>query len=332
MAGPLTASAGEESWFRCLFGRDALRTAIDLLDDFPRLAHSTLIQLARLQGVRDNPRGEEEPGRILHEHRYAHDPYAALLRRHWDLPYYGAIDTTPMWINALVAYCDKLRDGSILRARSTNRQRRRVSLLESLLAALDWLQRRLDDPSGGGFLWARRSTPMGLANQVWEDSFDAYYFPDGRLVDPSCARAPVSVQAYTYDALIGAADLLEATFGHHPVVDVDQLRWRARELRARVFSAFWCPDLRTFAHALIFEPDGARRACVVASGPGHLLASQLLDGDDAAPFREQLAKRLMRAGSFGVRRSAYQVNHRGTLPRGLLSQWLNLALGHGSDC
>src|SRR5262245_11649040 len=79
-AAPLNASAGEESLFRCLFGRDALRMAVDLLDDFPAVARSTLIQLARLQGVRDNPRGEEEPGRILHEHRYAGDPYARLLK------------------------------------------------------------------------------------------------------------------------------------------------------------------------------------------------------------------------------------------------------------
>src|SRR3954467_14918119 len=45
-AGPLTASAGEESLFRCLFGRDALRMAADLLDDFPAVVRSTLIQLA----------------------------------------------------------------------------------------------------------------------------------------------------------------------------------------------------------------------------------------------------------------------------------------------
>ncbi len=36
--GPLMASAGAESWFNCLFGRDALRIAADLLDDFPAVA------------------------------------------------------------------------------------------------------------------------------------------------------------------------------------------------------------------------------------------------------------------------------------------------------
>ena len=75
------------------------------------------VELARLQGVRHNPRGEEEPGRILHEHRYPDDPHAARLGQHWDLPYYGAVDTTPQWINLLVAYCSAWAT-AILRSRS----------------------------------------------------------------------------------------------------------------------------------------------------------------------------------------------------------------------
>src|SRR5215813_7401775 len=106
--GPLLASAGAESLYHCVFGRDSLRMALDLLDDFPAVAHATLVELARLQGVRDNPRGEEEPGRILHEHRYPEDPHAARLGQLWDLPYYGAVDTTPQWINLLVAYCQRV--------------------------------------------------------------------------------------------------------------------------------------------------------------------------------------------------------------------------------
>src|SRR6266508_3370886 len=55
--GPLLASAGADSLFHCLFGRDAIRMAMDLLDDFPTVAHSTLFELARLQGVTHNLRG-----------------------------------------------------------------------------------------------------------------------------------------------------------------------------------------------------------------------------------------------------------------------------------
>jgi glycogen debranching enzyme len=63
--GPLVASAGTDSLYHCLFGRDAMRMALDLLEDFPAIARTTLLELARLQGVHRNPRGEEEPGRIL---------------------------------------------------------------------------------------------------------------------------------------------------------------------------------------------------------------------------------------------------------------------------
>ena len=63
--GPLLASAGADSLFHGLFGRDAIRMAMDLLEDFPQVARATLLELARLQGVQDNPRAEEEPGRIL---------------------------------------------------------------------------------------------------------------------------------------------------------------------------------------------------------------------------------------------------------------------------
>src|SRR5438105_10569867 len=103
--GPLMASAGANSLFHCLFGRDALRMALDLLDDFPVVGRATIVELARLQGVRDNPRAEEEPGRILHEHRHPQDPQAIRLATEsgWEFPYYGAVDTTPQWVNLLRA-------------------------------------------------------------------------------------------------------------------------------------------------------------------------------------------------------------------------------------
>ena len=77
--GPLLASAGADSLFHCLFGRDSIRMAMDLLDDFPAVARSTLVELARLQGVEINPRSDEEPGRILHEFRHPDDPHAVRL-------------------------------------------------------------------------------------------------------------------------------------------------------------------------------------------------------------------------------------------------------------
>ncbi|MBV9324561.1 MAG: hypothetical protein JO352_12320 [Chloroflexi bacterium] len=292
--GPLVASAGAESLFYCLFGRDSLRMALDLLEDFPAVAQATLVELARLQGTQHNLRGEEEPGRILHEHRFPDDPHAARLSQNWDLPYYGAVDTTPQWINLMVAYCNRVGDSAILDQPITDRSWRRVTLLDSLLLAVDWILRRLDEPGGGAYVWVRRMSPNGIANQVWEDSGDSHYHADGRLFDFTRPYAPVSVQGLAYDALLGAADLLDgSTFAGLPI-DTRHLRQRAADLRARTLANFWQADLGTFAQAVTIEPDGVQRpARVIASSPGHLLATRILDGDDAAPLRHRLAARLM---------------------------------------
>jgi glycogen debranching enzyme len=293
--GPLLASAGPDSLFHCLFGRDALRMALDLVDDFPAVARSTLVELARLQGVVVNPRSEEEPGRILHEFRAPDDPYAASLAQEgWDFPYYGSVDATPQWVILLGAYCERY-GREVLDTPLTNRSWRAISLRDSLEAALAWIVGRLDNPDAGGYLWVRRGNPNGIANQVWEDSYDAYFYPDGTLFDPTQPYAPVAVQGYAYDALLVGADLL----------DHERLRRRARRLREQVLAEFWQPDLRTFALALTFDGRGlCQPARVIGSDPGHLLASQILDGEDASEVRTALVERLLEPdllGGAGIR-------------------------------
>jgi glycogen debranching enzyme len=322
--GPLVASAGTDSLFHCLFGRDAIRMAADLLPDFPAVAHTTLIELARLQGVEDNSRSEEEPGRIVHEHRHPDDPHAMRLAKHWDFPYYGAVDTTPQWINLLGAYTE--RHGlDILDERLTDRLWRPVTLRDSLLAALAWISRRLDDPIGSGFVWVRRANSQGLRNQVWEDSFDSYYHADGTLFDEALPYAPVAVQAYAYDALLVAADLLEASPGPLPV-EPGQLRGRAALLRERLLAEFWLPQRGIFAHAVVIQPDHSLQpAHVVASAAGHLLASRVLEGADARIQREQLIARFAEP-------DPHQVDGSAALRARVLPQRLDLADGYGCDC
>jgi glycogen debranching enzyme len=301
-AGPLLASAGADSLFHCLFGRDAIRMAFDLLDDFPAVAEATLLALARLQGVRLNPRAEEEPGRILHEDRPPDDALLPELALVWSFPYYGSVDSTPQWVNLLAAYTAVAGD-AILDAEIMDRLGRPVTVRDSLLAALGWMLGRLDHSAGGGYLWVRRMQPDGIANQVWEDSTDSYYYEDGTLFDFAYPYAPVAVQGYAYDALLGAAEILArrpgVDAGHAP--DPAALTTRAAELCARFLRDFWQPDLGTFALALTFESppsssvDGhvhGRPARTIASSPGHLLASRLLDGDDVADMREALIRRL----------------------------------------
>jgi glycogen debranching enzyme len=298
------ASAGEHSLFHCLFGRDGIRMAMDLLDDFPALSHATLLDLAKLQGVRDQPRGEEEPGRILHEFRAPDDPHAIRLSESgWDFPYYGAVDTTPQWVNLLGAHCARY-GFDILDEPLTNREWRSIKVRDSLLAAIGWIVRRMDDPVGGGYLWVRRAGPHGIPNQVWEDSFDSHYHADGSLFDFTRPYAPVAVQGYVYDALLIGADLLARSPG--PLhFDPEWLRSRAAQLRERVLAEFWQPDLGTFAQAMTADADGRfTPARIVASSAWHLLATRLLDGPDAAAYRKHLIRRLAQPdmlGGAGVR-------------------------------
>jgi glycogen debranching enzyme len=227
---------------------------------------------------------------MLHEHRHPDDPHVLRLRAAWDFPYYGAIDTTPQWINLLGAYCASY-GYAILDEPVVDRLWRRITLRDSLLSALSWLLGRLEDPIGAGYLWVCRASPFGIVNQVWEDSFDSYYHADGTLLDPGRPFAPVAPQGYAYDALLAAATLLDSAPDRLPA-DTSALRRRAASLRTKVLEEFWMPEAGTFALALEVRADGAlRQAEVVASNPGHLLASQLLDGDDLAAVRDALAAR-----------------------------------------
>src|SRR3569833_1161531 len=92
--GPLDAAWGADSLYSAaLYGRDALMMAMDLLADFPAVARATLEALTHLQGTKVDRKSEEEPGRILHEHRYT----AKSRNPHWDYPYYGSVDATPLY-------------------------------------------------------------------------------------------------------------------------------------------------------------------------------------------------------------------------------------------
>ena len=281
--GPLDASAGRASAFGCLFGRDSVRMALDLLDDFPAVAHATITRLTALQGVTHNARAEEEPGRILHDHRCTDDPLTRRIQQRWDLPYYGTVDATPLYAILISAYCERYGP-SLLRERVRDRNGHLISVRSGLARALAWIEARLERD---GFVCVRRAQPDGIQNQIWEDSGDSQYDETGRLFDPAIPYAPVAVQGYAYDAL---------RVGARWVDDRRQaLRWRAlaRVLRRKVLASFWLPEMGTFAPAVVLDAPSPRPARVVASSPGHLLAGGLLDGPDATGYRERLVQRLL---------------------------------------
>ena len=61
----------------------------------PGLGLATARTLARLQGTKDDPDTEEQPGRIVHELRYGAGPSLSLADAE---RYYGTADATPLFV------------------------------------------------------------------------------------------------------------------------------------------------------------------------------------------------------------------------------------------
>lgn len=185
--------------FHALFGRDSLITALALLPVRPGVARATLRALAALQGTREDPETDEEPGKIVHEHRPRAD--RRFVETGWpvrdgELRYYGSADGTSWFLVVLAALGDEGLAG----------------LLEPhWRAAAAWLERAVE--RGGGLVrhGPRRGTG-GLAQQGWRDTADpldgdggGILGADGRPPPPPLADA--DTQAVAVVALRAAAAL-----------------------------------------------------------------------------------------------------------------------------
>jgi len=253
-------------WFVAAFGRDSLLTALAVLPFAPAVAAGTLRFLARYQGTRDDARTDQQPGKILHELRRGEVAACGELPF---TPYYGSVDTTPLWVMLLAAAARWTGDVALVRA-----------LLPALERALAWITGP-GAPRGDGYLRYERRSPLGLDNQGWKDSWDAISHASGELATPPIAL--VETQGYQYAALLGGAALLGAVGRAGEAV---ALRGRAERLRRRFEDDFWMPEAGFYALAL----DGADRPCrVITSNPGHCLWTGLV----APPRAPRVAARLL---------------------------------------
>ncbi|MGH2678242.1 MAG: glycogen debranching N-terminal domain-containing protein, partial [Actinomycetota bacterium] len=85
-------------WFMAIFGRDTLITSFQSMWVGPELARGALTALGGLQGTESNDFKDQEPGKILHEIRLGE---LATLGLKPHRPYYGSIDSTPLWLIVL---------------------------------------------------------------------------------------------------------------------------------------------------------------------------------------------------------------------------------------
>jgi glycogen debranching enzyme len=234
--------------FDRLFGRDSLISAWQLLDEKPGIAKATLEILSQYQGKVINDEREEEPGKILHEFDFkqkSHPQYR------FPFPYYGSVDSTPLFLILFSFYYDKTKDKKFL-----------DSHWENILMAIQWIE-EYGDNDKDLFIEYKRKNEKGNFHQGWKDSFENHL----KIETPV---ALVEVQGYQYLALREVANLAEEKKDWDLV---DKLEERAWQLKKKFNEKFWMEDKKYFALAL----DGKKQQRkAITSNPGHLLFTGII--------------------------------------------------------
>lgn len=267
---PPYPSAGTP-WFDTMFGRDTAIVGLQTLAFRPDIARDCLGALARSQGKKFDPWRDEEPGKIAHEMR------AGELTQTGELPfspYYGSIDSTPLFLLLAGEYYEWTADLDLMRQLETN-----------LRAALNWLK-EYGDADGDCYIEYEKRSVKGLVNQGWKDSSDAIIHRDGSLMEPPIAL--VEVQAYTYAVRRKIAAIFRDLGDEKCAAELER---DAAELWRRFNADFWLAGEGCYGLAL----DGkGRRSASIASNAGHALW-----GGIATPIRaRKVARRLMAEDMF----------------------------------
>jgi glycogen debranching enzyme len=268
-------------WFMALFGRDSLLTSYQMLPFSSELASTTLRALADTQGKKEVDLTEEEPGRILHELRFGELTH---FKERPQAPYYGASDTTPLFLVLLDEYERWTGDVNLVRSLEPNAR-----------AALNWID-KFGDRDGDGYIEYERKTELGLDNQCWKDSWNSILYHDGKL--STTPRATCEIQGFAYDAKVRTARLARTIWKDEALAV--KLEKEAAELKRRFNQDFWVPDRKFFAVAL----DGSKKKVdSLCSNIGQLLWSGIVDEDKATSLRDHLMSPKMFSG-WGIRTMA----------------------------
>lgn len=250
--------------YNTLFGRDSVISAWQMLEIDSSIAQNTLQILAKYQGKKINPRAEEEPGKILHEHRF--DPEERAKSPHWSFPYYGSVDSTPLFIILAREYFRLTNDENFL-----------LRIWTEIEAAFRWIT-DYGDADGDGYVEYKKKNPYGLFHQGWRDGVENHL-----KIKPPVAI--VEVQGYVFGAFKGIISLAE-NLGENTISELALVR--AETLKRDFNRDFWMENKGYFALAL----DGEKKQrSAVTSNPGHLLFTGILSKDKVRPLISRLFQR-----------------------------------------
>ncbi len=254
-------------WFGTLFGRDAVLSAMELLEWVPTVAENTVATLAAWQGAQDLPEREEEPGKILHEMRvgeWANRGMVPFGR------YYGSVDVTPLYISLLAETWRRSGDDAWAQL-----------YLPAARLAADWLDRQRYKEWNHRVVRFEPLARGGLTVQSWKDSADSMVYPDGKRANPPLAVA--EVQGYIYQALRHMAWMLRLV-GESETAE--RLERQADRLGENFHDIFWQEAHRYYAMAIDGE---GKPLAVLSSDPGHCLWTGIVP----PTFRADVIRRLV---------------------------------------
>ncbi len=304
--GPINASASCETStdealkkYETLFGRDSLYAALMLADAYPNLLQATVVRLAELQGTSYRMYAEEEPGRIIHEHRLDDDEVGQEITRTsgWLWPYYGAVDSTPVFVLA----CQKLyeQDKNVLSEMVTKEDGTVTTIEEACAAALLWTIKKLETSD----LFFIESDPQfegSITNQTWKDSHDSMTFADGAM--PELPLSSVEVQGFAYDAVKFGANYFSDT----------QLGDRCKEATKKLgeqFKKYYLPPVASSLPCVAMgvgycDKGEVAPLWISGSNIGHLLRGDLLNDIGRSDVKEKIVDELFSdnlLGAAGIR-------------------------------
>jgi glycogen debranching enzyme len=269
---PVWIPAAGIPWFVAVFGRDPLVTSLQTMSVTPKLAQGTLGKLAELQATESNDWQDAQPGKILHELRRGE---LAQLHQIPSAPYYGAIDTTLLWIITLSETYRWTGDRHLLN-----------DCHAPLKKALNWID-EYGDFDGDGFVEYCSRSKDGIQNQGWKDSGDAIRGVDGAIIEAPIALC--ETQGQVYDAWQRAADIYDVCGVSDSLRDASRraevLRQKAEVLYQKFNDRFWMADEGFYCLGL---DSDKKQIKAIASNAGQLLWSGIVPRDRA----EQMVERL----------------------------------------